>query len=177
MAGGALGALLLWITLCLRAERVFKRISSTGTVVLVQALTLLIQSGLTASMALGGFADDTAGLRQFQLIWLGLRALAILVVVVLSLTTLKEALFKAIVSANVLLTLGLLVSTAGLIYILTGNATGHGAVVLTDVLLTAVANVLIFSIWYWIIDPPGIDETQPSSEPWEFVHLTGCAAH
>jgi uncharacterized membrane protein len=33
----------------------------------------------------------------------------------------------------------------------------------------AVTNILIFSIWYWIIDPPGIDETKREDAPWEFL--------
>ena len=33
----------------------------------------------------------------------------------------------------------------------------------------AITNILIFSIWYWIIDPPGIDETQRVDEPWDFL--------
>jgi hypothetical protein len=33
----------------------------------------------------------------------------------------------------------------------------------------AAANVLVFSIWYWVIDPPGIDETRGEDEPWDFL--------
>ena len=38
-----------------------------------------------------------------------------------------------------------------------------------DVVLMAITNILIFSIWYWIIDPPGIDETQRDDAPWDFL--------
>ena len=31
--------------------------------------------------------------------------------------------------------------------------------------LMAVTNILIFSVWYWIIDPPGIDETKRDDAP------------
>ena len=31
---------------------------------------------------------------------------------------------------------------------------------LVDLLLLAVSNILIFLIWYWIIDPPGVEDTR-----------------
>ena len=39
---------------------------------------------------------------------------------------------------------------------------------LLDVLL-AVTNILIFSIWHWIIDPPGVEETWRVDAPWDFL--------
>ena len=146
-----------------------KRIPSTATVVLVQVIILLFESGITASLALGGMALSAGVSQELQITWLSLRGLSILLVVVLWLLGRKQALFKAMFLANGFLTAGLLVSTIGLLYVLAGKATGHAGIVLTDVLLMALANILIFSIWYWLIDPPGIDETQPSSDPWEFL--------
>jgi uncharacterized membrane protein len=40
---------------------------------------------------------------------------------------------------------------------------------LIDVVDMAVANILIFSIWYWIIDPPGVDASEESDDAWEFL--------
>ena len=40
---------------------------------------------------------------------------------------------------------------------------------LLDVGLMAVSNILIFSIWYWIIDPPGVEEIARADEPWDFL--------
>jgi hypothetical protein len=48
-----------------------------------------------------------------------------------------------------------------------------------DVALMAAANILIFSIWYWIIDPPPVIEDEPDPRPWAFLfpqrgsHLPG----
>ena len=33
----------------------------------------------------------------------------------------------------------------------------------------AVSNILIFSIWYWIIDPPGVEGIAREDEPWDFL--------
>ena len=40
---------------------------------------------------------------------------------------------------------------------------------LVDVVLMATANILIFSVWYWIVDSPGMKEIPRVDEPWEFL--------
>ena len=32
-----------------------------------------------------------------------------------------------------------------------------------------VTNILIFSIWYWLIDPPGVEHRGRLDEPWDFL--------
>jgi hypothetical protein len=32
-----------------------------------------------------------------------------------------------------------------------------------------VSNILVFSVWYRIIDPPGIEKSEDTSEPWAFL--------
>jgi len=48
---------------------------------------------------------------------------------------------------------------------------GHQAVasLLADVVLMALSNILIFSIWYWIIDPPEVEERPGEDAPWAFL--------
>jgi len=53
--------------------------------------------------------------------------------------------------------------------VLAGLTTKTAQVLLVQVFFMAVANILIFSIWYWIIDPPGVEETQRMDEPWDFL--------
>jgi uncharacterized membrane protein len=33
----------------------------------------------------------------------------------------------------------------------------------------AITNILIFSIWYWVINPPGIKDNQRAEAPWDFL--------
>ena len=40
---------------------------------------------------------------------------------------------------------------------------------LLDVVLMAASNILIFSVWYWLIDPPGIEDVSRADEPWDFL--------
>jgi uncharacterized membrane protein len=32
-----------------------------------------------------------------------------------------------------------------------------------------ITNILIFSIWYWIVDPPGVEEDPRDDHPWDFL--------
>ena len=81
----------------------------------------------------------------------------------------KYALFRTIVIANVLFTFALLVHTSALVAVLFGGASEAVNALLVDVVLMATANILIFSIWYWIIDPPGVAEVPRPDEPREFL--------
>ena len=40
---------------------------------------------------------------------------------------------------------------------------------LIDAALMSVSNILIFSIWYWIIDPPGVEDAPHEETPWAFL--------
>ena len=57
--------------------------------------------------------------------------------------------------------------TGALIAVCFGSASEAVNALLTDVVLTAVLNILIFSIWYGIIDPPRVEEVRSADEPWE----------
>jgi hypothetical protein len=77
-------------------------------------------------------------------------------------------LFQAIVLAIALLTLGLMTSAVALVDLLFNLSGQAGGNVLGDVILMALANVLVFSVWYWVIDPPDIDDRPRLDEPWDF---------
>ena len=81
----------------------------------------------------------------------------------------KRVLVRLIVFVNAMFTLALLMHTNALLRVLFGSAAHAIDVLILDVVLMAVSNVLIFSIWYWIIDPPGVDETRRDDEPWAFL--------
>jgi hypothetical protein len=40
---------------------------------------------------------------------------------------------------------------------------------LIDAAFMSVSNMLIFSIWYWIIDPPGIEDEPHEEAAWAFL--------
>jgi hypothetical protein len=81
----------------------------------------------------------------------------------------KRVLFRLIVIVNALFTLALLVHTSALTTVLFNGASEAVNALLVDVVLMATANILIFSVWYWIIDPPGVKDIPRADEPWEFL--------
>jgi len=81
----------------------------------------------------------------------------------------KLALFRAIILTNRVFTVGLILNMLALLDVLVGFSPKAIRSLLVDVVLMAVSNILIFIIWYWIIDPPGIGEDQCLQDPWDFL--------
>ena len=81
----------------------------------------------------------------------------------------KKALFNCIILSNSLFTLSLLAQTYALVRIISGISPRGVDALLMDVGMLAVVNILIFSIWYWVIDPPGVDDAPGADLPWAFM--------
>ncbi len=86
----------------------------------------------------------------------------------LYLTRRKTAMFRLVIITNVLFTIGLLAQTAGLMEELFGAGTVNAAELMRNVVLMIISNILIFSLWYWIIDPPGVEGTR-HEDRWDFL--------
>ena len=71
----------------------------------------------------------------------------------------KRALFQAVIAVNAFFTLTLLTQTFSLVSILAGISSHSVRALLIDTMLMAISNIVIFSVRYWIIDPPGVEET------------------
>lgn len=144
---------------------------SLSMVVLVVLGILAVQSAISYSTtygALAGFVEglDSTGLPEGGLV---LRAVLAVLIVALWLLNRKRALFRTIIVVNGLLTFGLFMNLAALITVLFGLTPQVVRVLLLDVVLMAASNILIFSIWYWIIDPPGVDENPREAVAWDFL--------
>lgn len=147
-----------------------KRSLSLTMVVLVLLVILLMQSAISYSTTFGRLDSLTTETRRSLATgWSVFRAVLIMAIVILWIINRKKALFKAIIIANSALTIGLLMNMTALTDVLAGLTTKTAQVLLVQVFFMAVANILIFSIWYWIIDPPGVEETQRMDEPWDFL--------
>lgn len=144
---------------------------SLTMVVLVVLCILLVQSAISYSTTFGALAGLLRGWDDTGLPAAGLALRAVLagLLVVLWLLNRKHALFKAIIVVNSLLTVGLSINLVALITVLFGITPQVVRVLLTDVVLMAISNILIFSIWYWIIDPPGVEEVPRQDQPWDFL--------
>ena len=140
-------------------------------VVLVLLVIMILQASISYSTTFGALSRYIPGLEDSPVAggWLGLRLILIAVLLLLWLLTRKRHLFTAIIIANGLLTLGLFINMSALLDSLSRLSSKAVESLIIDVVLMAVTNILIFSIWYWIIDPPGISETQRVDEPWDFL--------
>ena len=147
------------------------RSPSLSWVVLVLLLIVILQGSISYSTTFGALSRFIPGLEDSPIAggWLALRVALIGVLFLLWLLTRKWHLFRAIIITNGLLTLGLFVNMSALLDALTRLTAQAAESLVVDVVLMAITNILIFSIWYWIIDPPGIDETQRVDEPWDFL--------
>lgn len=140
-------------------------------VVLVLLTILLLQSEISYNTAYGALTGAIPALDRSELPagGLALRVLVGVLLIVLWLLKAKGTLFKAIIVVNVLLTLGLFLNLVSLIAVLFDLTPKIVRELLIDVVLMAVSNILIFSIWYWIIDPPGVEEDARDNAPWDFL--------
>ncbi|MBF7731258.1 hypothetical protein [Pseudomonas sp. N040] len=140
-----------------------------AAVVLVLGLTSVLQASVSYTVNYGllhGIAQGT-----FEPIMLiSVVQISLLVLMAgLWLLRLKRVLFRCITLSNSILTLSLLAQTYTLALILTGIHRNGIDELLVDVALIATINILIFSIWYWIIDPPGVEDDQDLDKPWDFL--------
>ena len=139
-------------------------------VVFVLIMIMLLEEGITYSVFLGRLAAIApGGIRVITPAWLAVRVLLMTWVIAMWISNRKRQLFTAIVWTNGFLTLILITNAASLISVLSGASQKTIQIVMLDMFALAISNVLIFSIWYWIMDPPGIDSDAPSNAPWDFL--------
>ena len=136
----------------------------------VGVIISLSQGGLSYSVLLGPLRDrfNVEGPLLAALHWLVRAGLLILAGTLWTLKR-KRAVFGVIIVANAFFTAILLNDGAFLFSVLSGSNSRAAVTLLADVALIAASNILIFSIWYWIIDPPGVIEGEDADQPWAFL--------
>ena len=141
-----------------------------AVVLLIMFVISLAQASISYTMTFGplrGFLPREVSL--FATILAVLRFGFVAIMTLLWGLKLQHALFRLIIIANTLFTLVLLVHTNALLAVLFGSASVPVHTLILDVTLMAASNVLIFSVWYWIIDPPGVEVDSRADEPWDFL--------
>ena len=117
-----------------------------AAVVAIMFAISLAQGAISYTMAFGplsGFLPNDRSAIATVLVVLRFGLVALMAA--LWATRRKRALFRVIIVANAV------------------NA------LLLDVVLMATSNILIFSVWYWIVDPPGVGEVPRADEAWDFL--------
>ena len=141
-----------------------------GLVVVIMLLVAVSQGSLTYTFQVGELKGQ---LSQWPMQLAGmqwaLRAGVLVGMMLLWLVKKRRALFRLIVAANAYFTVVLVVDTAVLARVLGGLTMRAVGNLIVDVSAIAVSNILIFSIWYWVIDPPGVVDDEPEGQPWAFL--------
>jgi hypothetical protein len=147
------------------------RTFSLSVVVFVLLIILLLQSMISYSSMFGRLEQFITGLSQPLLAtaWLVLRFGLMLWILILWVLNKKRQLFKLIIFLNGILTLGLLLNLTVLGDVLLGISAQAIKTLLIGIVFMVITNILIFSIWYWLIDPPGVEENPREDTPWDFL--------
>jgi hypothetical protein len=144
---------------------------SLFTVLLMLLLIVAAQGGISYTITFGRLDSYIPMMKDSvaSVSWLALRLVVIGAAIALWLLKRKRGAFQAVIVTNSILTIGLVVNMLALLGVLSGYSSEDVRVLLTDVVLMAVTNVLIFSIWYWVIDPPGVEDAPREDAPWDFL--------
>lgn len=140
-------------------------------VVLVLLIILLLQGSISYSTMFGRLDPFVTALHSRMLAagWLGFRIGLFGAIIVLWSLNRKRLLFKTIIVMNGVLTFGLLTNLTTLGNVLSDISAQAIRTLLVGVVLMIITNILIFSIWYWIIDPPGVEESARDDQAWDFL--------
>ena len=142
---------------------------SEAVVVLVMFLVALLQAGISYSVGQGPLRKfHSSAFLVLAAALYAIRIALLLLLVLLWVLNRKRALFRTIIAANAYFTLALLVDVTALLQVL-GALREAARPLLTDAALMSLSNMFIFSIWYWIIDPPGIEDEPHEETPWAFL--------
>lgn len=141
-----------------------------AAVVAILIVTSMAQSGISYTIAFG----DLQGLVPTErtpaaALLIALRFGLIAFMVVLWTLKWKRGLFRSIILANAIFTFVLIIHTHALMAVLFGLKPEAIKSLIIDVTLMSASNILIFSVWYWVIDPPGVDDIPRDNERWDFL--------
>jgi hypothetical protein len=142
---------------------------SLAVVVLVMVFVSALQGGISYTVTMGPVKELETNIVGWLLAGLyGVRIAFLLALAALWVLNRKRALFRTIIAANTFFTLVLLVDVIVLMRVL-GGFERAAPTLLIDAALMSLSNMLIFSIWYWIIDPPGVEEDPHEDAAWAFL--------
>lgn len=148
-----------------------QRSASLSTVVFMLFIIALLQGSISYTISYGKLESIVSWLEHgfWPTLGIVIRGALMVFVLVYWMLNRRQQLFKIIILVNAFLTLGLFFNMLTLVDVLRGVASQEVKTLLADVVLLAVSNIMIFSIWYWIIDPPGVDGSIRDDEPWDFL--------
>ncbi len=142
--------------------------------ILVVIVILLLQNSLSDLTSLGRLIPHHSHLfsdaEMINRIWDMVKLVVLVPMLTFWALDCRKLLRISVVVSNLLLTFQLLISTLLLVLTLGTDNFAQVAILIRDTLLVMVINILIFSLWYWIIDSPILQQkTSREPEPWDFL--------
>jgi hypothetical protein len=137
-------------------------------------MILVLQNSLSDSISVGRLVNSGSALSFDEdlsnQIWEIMKLVVFLPVIVFWILDRKRLMWISIVVSNAILTFELLVSTVLLVLTLNADTAAQVYQLMNDTVLVMVINVLIFALWYWMIDSPLLRQgTHRESEPWDLL--------
>lgn len=144
-----------------------------GAVAII-VIILLLQNSLSDSISVGKLAYLSTGISYDEevgnRVWNIAKLVVFFPVIVFWALDRRKLLGASILLSSILLTFELLFSTLLLVLTLGVDTAVQAYLLIKDTVLVMLINVLIFSLWYWIIDSPRLRQgTSRESEPWDFL--------
>jgi hypothetical protein len=145
-----------------------RNFGAISAIIVVLVLASAFEARLSYSFTFGAL-DPLVGFDPWIIALMAVRAALLVPVFWFWLANKPRPLLISIVALNTTLTLGVAVSCGALVVALMGPIATVGDFFVFDLVLLGAANVLVFSVWFWIIDPPGIHPELPLRDDWEFL--------
>jgi hypothetical protein len=152
-------------------ESFLSRINLAVWIIIVIVLIIALQGTLAAEIKIGNAIPHTVrGLLEVALanqIWLFVKILVLVPIVVFWVLDRRRELRIALLVSLTLLTAELIISILFLCLTLATDTSAVGLI--RDTLVVAAINVLVFSLWYWIIDAYPLEDAPPTHIPHDFL--------
>ncbi|MCJ7445929.1 MAG: hypothetical protein MUO26_15650 [Methanotrichaceae archaeon] len=150
------------------------RIHVGAWAVFIILIILLLQNSLSWNLLVGKFIPPDSrlffGEEISNQIWTIVKLVILVPTIAFLILDWRRLLRISIVLDNLLLTFELLVSILLLVLTLGTDTPARAYLLMRDTLLIMVINILIFSLWYWILDSPVLRQgTLYEFEPWDFL--------
>lgn len=151
----------------------FSRVNFTVWILIVFVLIILLQNTLSEEIRIGQIVSFTLrgdlAMALTNQIWLAIKILVLVPVVIFWLLDRRKPLRYALLLSLGLLTFELLVSVLFLVVSLRNDTARQAVGLLRDTVTVAAINILVFSLWYWIIDSYPLQVPPPTHEPNDFL--------
>jgi hypothetical protein len=147
----------------------YARVNLTVWIFVVILVIIVLQDALADEVSIGAFIPHTMrGMMEVALtnqIWLAIKLLVLVPIVIFWALDRRKQLRYALILSLSLLTFELFVSVFFLALSLAEDTASQAIGLIRDTVIVAAINVLVFSLWYWLIDAYPLEPQPPAHEP------------